>query len=165
MAPLTTKDYVSLLDMQEHPEGGYYKEIYRSPATVTNKDGETSRPSCTAIYFLLQEGSFSAFHRLTSDEVWNFYDGDPLEVIEIAPDGVCKFTVLGSNISAGESFQHIVPAGTWFGARMLGTSVFSLVGCTVAPGFVFEDFELAARSELQALFPAHHAIIESLTRQ
>ncbi len=113
----------------------------------------------TAIYFLLEKDNFSAFHKIKSDELWHFYAGDSLEVIEITADGELKITELGP-----DNFQYCVPAGNWFGSRVKKGGSFSLVGCTVAPGFDFKDFEMAKRDELLKEFPGHANIIGELTR-
>lgn len=160
--------YVNLLGLLPHPEGGYYKETYRSEKVIdtgllsNNLVGE--RNSSTAIYFLLEEFNFSAFHRIKSDEMWHFYDGDALEVIEITHLGKLKITSLGRNSNAGETFQYLVPAGHWFASRVKYGGKFSLVGCTVSPGFDFRDFELADGKNLCSEFPEFKEVIESLTR-
>jgi len=118
----------------------------------------------TAIYFLLQGHDFSAFHRIQQDEVWHFYDGGPLTVVSIAPDGALRSVNLGRDVAAGEVLQAVVPAGFVFGARPTDPRTFSLVGCTVAPGFDFADFEIPSREELIERFPQHTAVIEKLTR-
>jgi len=126
----------------------------------------------TTIYFLIEKNNFSAFHRIKSDEVWHFYEGDALEVVEIDLNGKLIKTQVGRGLKNGQTYQYMVKAGHWFGSRVLkgGESFdglrtgFSFVGCTVAPGFDFKDFELAVRSELTDLFPEHAEIIEQLTR-
>jgi predicted cupin superfamily sugar epimerase len=111
----------------------------------------------------LEYGQFSAFHQIASDEGWHFYDGDPLTVYEIQLDGKLIIHKLGRNLDAGESFQCMIKAGSWFGSRCETQEGFSLVGCTVAPGFDFADFSLADRQELSRQFPQHSTLIESLT--
>jgi predicted cupin superfamily sugar epimerase len=117
----------------------------------------------TAIYFLLESHHISALHRIQSDEVWHFYDGGPLDVFVIEPNGELRIIRLGRDMAAGEVFQAVVPAGCWFGSKPAPGSAFSLVGCTVAPGFDFTDFELADQSTLIAQFPEHEAVIRQLT--
>lgn len=152
--------------MIRHPEGGWFAETYRSAGSIPvgalppHFDG--ARSYCTAIHFLLEGGDFSALHRLGSDETWHFYEGAPLTVHVISPEGVYRPILLGREPAEGQHFQATVPAGSWFGAETAGP--FSLVGCTVAPGFDFRDFELARRQELTALFPRHGALIERMTR-
>ncbi len=154
--------------MQPHPEGGYFVETYRAAEQIPNAalpdrfDG--SRAFSTAIYFLLEGHHFSALHRIQADEVWHFYAGDPLEVFVIhAENGALEVIRLGPDPEAGEVFQAVVPAGAWFGSRPVAGAAYSLVGCTVAPGFDFADFELAERAVLLAAFPQHRALVEGLT--
>lgn len=156
------------LNLQAHPEGGFYKETYRSEGVVLeehlpeNFDG--SRNYCTSIYFLLKTNEFSAFHRINQDENWYFHEGSSLTIHQISPDGIYTKTVLGSNILEGEVFQHTVPKNYWFGATVNQPDSYSLVGCSVSPGFDFKDFELANSTQLQKKFPDHKIIIEELTR-
>jgi uncharacterized protein len=133
---LTAEEVVELLGLQPHPEGGFYQETFRAPAP----DG--ARAASTAIYYLLRAGDVSAWHRVVdADEVWHHYAGAPLELI-LSPDGRERTSLrLGSDLSAGERPQAVVPAGVWQAARPLGGWV--LVGCTVAPGFGFSSFEMA----------------------
>lgn len=156
--------YIRHLNLQPHPEGGYYKEVYRSAGSLDIPGFPGPRQLCTSIYFLLEKGNFSAFHRIRSDEIWHFYAGDPLEVIEIDPSGKLNITTLGRDAEKGERFQYVVPAGNWFGSRVKSGSTFSLVGCTVSPGFDFSDFEMAQCVSLSKEFPQHQGIIEQLTR-
>ncbi|MBL8914185.1 MAG: cupin domain-containing protein [Archangium sp.] len=142
---------VSSLGLTPHPEGGFFRETYRAPAKLAG----TQRSVSTAILYLLGAGQRSKLHRIDADEVWHFHRGDPLEVIELEPSRV-KVTRLSADHP-----QHVVPAGVWFGARPTGG--FSLVGCTVAPGFEFEHFELADRAALLAQFPHARDVIEALT--
>ncbi|HEY1038842.1 MAG TPA: cupin domain-containing protein [Bacteroidia bacterium] len=159
--------YIQKLGLIKHIEGGAYKETYRSditiPRQVLNKQFHGDRNASTAIYFLLEYGQFSALHRIASDEVWHFYDGDPLFVYEICIDGKLITHKLGRDTEQGEAFQCVVKAGSWFGSRCQTAGGFSLVGCTVAPGFDFADFELAERNTLQSSFPQHSKIITELT--
>jgi hypothetical protein len=160
--------YVRALQLQAHPEGGFYRETYRSPLLmdVAQVDpGEfVQRSVSTGIYFLLEHGNFSAFHKIHSDEMWHFYAGQALEVLEISPAGELRCTRLGPDVLQGEVFQHVVPAHTWFASRVVAGGAFSLVGCTVAPGFDFADFCLADRAALVATFPQHRQTIHELTR-
>jgi predicted cupin superfamily sugar epimerase len=118
----------------------------------------------TAIYFLIAGDNFSAFHRLRSDELWHFYVGGPLAVHVIEPEGCHSELAIGNNLGAGEVLQAVVRANCWFASRVRDPQSFALVGCTVAPGFDFEDFELGKRSELTKLYPHHRKLIEQLTR-
>ncbi len=160
--------WISRLNLTKHPEGGYYRSTYASPVQIAQSalpPGFTGpRLASTAIYFLVDGSNFSAFHRLQSDEVWHFYAGSALIIHVIAPDGPASEILLGDDPESGESFQCVVKAGCWFGARVRDSKSFALVGCTMAPGFDFEDFELATRAELTGLFPQHRELIERLTR-
>jgi len=163
-------DIIQQLGLQPHPEGGYFRETYRAaeaiPAAGLDRRYAGPRATSTAIYYLLEAGQRSALHRIKSDEIFHFYAGDPLTVVEIAPDGHLTETLLGPDIAAGAIPQHVIPAGTWFGAISNGRFSphgFSLVGCTVAPGFDFADFELAETAALLAAFPRHETWIRRLT--
>lgn len=149
-----------------HPEGGYYKESYRSAINIPVDDlgqGFTGERSLsTAIYFLLLQGNFSAFHRIRSDECWHFYEGDPLWVHIIHPDGQLQTITLGPGEDA--RYQWVVPAGCWFASEVAAGGAYAFVGCTVSPGFDFTDFELARRAELVDRFPAHAELIRRLCR-
>lgn len=127
--------------MLPHPEGGYFKETYRSLEMTHTSRGE--RSVATGIFYLLEKGQSSSLHRIKSDEMWHFYAGDPLIVYEKSIDGSIKETVLGSDFKRGQLSQYVVPAGTWFGAYLPEGSQYAFVGCTVSPGFDFNDFELA----------------------
>jgi predicted cupin superfamily sugar epimerase len=164
----TAQTYIDAFQLQAHPEGGFFKETYRSDLmiVVTRADDGTvvHRSASTGIYFLLEEGNFSAFHRIKSDEMWHFYAGQALEVLELRANGELQCTRLGPDILQGEVHQHVVGANTWFASRVAAGGVFSLVGCSVAPGFDFADFCLADRDALLASFPQHGRIIAALTR-
>jgi hypothetical protein len=149
--------------LKAHPEGGSFAETYRAAGRTPTPSGD--RPFSTAICFLLRRGEVSRLHRIKSDETWHFYSGGPLTVAEIAPDGRTRETTLGRDLAAGQTFQHVVPAGRWFGAFPAPGAEFSFVGCTVAPGFDFADFELARRGELLALFPGAAGLITRLTEE
>lgn len=155
---------ITELNLQPHPEGGFFRETYRSSSVTANGPQQASRSLSTGIYFLLTSVNFSALHRIQSDEMWHFYAGDPLEVIEIDGEGNCIHTVIGNRFERGETPQYVVKAGHWFGSRVLGDGIFSLVGCTVSPGFDFADFEMGDRQTLIKEYPKHHAIIEAMTR-
>jgi predicted cupin superfamily sugar epimerase len=166
---VAAQHWIDRFQLQPHPEGGYYRETYRAPltlphATLPGHGGD--RAASTAIYFLLTGDDFSAFHRIRSDELWHFYSGSRLIVHVIAPEGAYEQLLLGSSAKDGEQFQAVVPAGCWFGSSLHDTATdsYALVGCTVAPGFDFADFEMAKRGELLAEYPQHRAIIERLTR-
>lgn len=166
---MNTADFwIEKLGLQKHPEGGYYKEIYRSkeliPSEALPLRYSDDRNFSTAIYFLLEGDSFSAFHRLQSDESWHFYQGSALTIYAISPDGTLHEYRLGSDFNAGRSFTCTIPAGWWFASLVNDPQGFALVGCTVAPGFDFADFELAGRQQLSDLYPQHEDLIVSLTR-
>ena len=185
---------IEKLGLRGHPEGGYFRQTYKSDlkivpeapgraqavakdATQTGQPGlHGSRAASTGIYFLLEVENFSAFHRLRSDEMWHFYAGSPLVVHLLGPAGEYSSILLGSDPGAGQVFQAVVRAGCWFGAELAQNPHFSqhrgevehpsyaLVGCTVAPGFEFEDFEMASRKQLEAMYPDQKEIIQKLTR-
>lgn len=150
--------------MTAHPEGGAFVETYRSDVSVTADGFSGARSASTSIYFLLGRGEFSGFHRIKSDEAWHFYLGGPLRIVEIDDAGGLLETTLGQDIVAVQLLSYVVKAGNWFASYPEADSDFSLVGCTVAPGFDFQDFELAERAALIARFPQHAAVIERLTR-
>ncbi|MFM2227363.1 MAG: hypothetical protein RL664_706 [Bacteroidota bacterium] len=139
---MNAKTYIDNLLMLPHPEGGFYKECFRSKQSIQFPSFEGERSVSTSIYFLLEKGQTSALHRIKSDEIWYFHDGQTLEIIELDEQGNEKITLLGKNLMNGEVLQHVVPAGIWFGARLAPNSEFCLVGCQVSPGFDFRDFEL-----------------------
>jgi len=160
MPTIDAKYWIDRLDLQPHPEGGYFRETYRADRRV-DVDG-LDRSASTAIYFLLERGEFSALHRIKSDEVWHFYDGSPLLISAILTDGTPSTWRLGLGDDAVP--QCVVPAGAWFGAELVDGGDFALVGCTVAPGFEFEDFEMGDRQDLLVSHPEHPDIIHRLTR-
>lgn len=159
---------VAQLQLQPHPEGGFFRETYRSTEVIPNSqlgsnyDGD--RNVSTAIYFLLTSDNFSAFHRINQDEFWHFYTGSPivLHVIDLA--GNHTKTVIGIDLENGQVPQAVVKGGCWFAAHVLEPDNFSLLGCTVAPGFDFRDFILADRKELISAYPQHEELIAAFTR-
>ncbi|MGA9269892.1 MAG: cupin domain-containing protein [Lutimonas sp.] len=159
---------IEKLELEPHPEGGYFKETYRSSGEIEEKtlgpDFKGKRNFSTCIYFLLTSNDFSAFHRIKQDEIWHFYDGSPIRLHVIAPSGEYSKHRIGRELALGETPQLVVPAGCWFAAEVVNESAFSLVGCTVSPGFDFRDFEMGSRPELISLFPEHEKIISKLTR-
>ncbi len=160
--------WIQQLQLTSHIEGGAFREVYRSELTISQRAlpifFQGSRNISTSIYFLLASGQFSAFHRIASDELWHFYYGDPLLIYEIGHTGGLIVHRLGPDIEKGENFQAIVKAGSWFASVPAADSEYALVGCTVAPGFDFSEFELADRAALVKQYPQHQVIIESLTR-
>jgi hypothetical protein len=152
---------IATLDLKPHPEGGFFRETFRAPLALSAPQG--TRAASTAIYFLLPAGSFSALHRVRSDEGWHHYAGDPVDLHLIRDDGSHEVTRLGRDLARGERPQVIVPAEVWQAAVPVGAS-FALCGCTVAPGFDFADFEMPPRPALVAAFPGLRDLIERLTR-
>lgn len=165
---LTAQQLIKQYAMLPHPEGGWYKETYRSgesiaaPALPERFGGR--RYFSTAIYFLLEQGNFSAFHKIKSDECWHFYAGQTLHVYVLRHNGELETIKLGSDILNGETFQYVVPANCWFASLPAPGSEFCFVGCTVAPGFDFADFEMAKPGELIELYPQHKKTIRELCR-
>lgn len=159
--------YIHQLNLTPHVEGGAFKEIYRAstviPSAVLSSDFRGDRNASTAIYFLLQYGQFSAFHKIAADELWHFYEGDTLCIYEITTEGKLEKHLLGKDLEKGESFTCLIKAGSWFGSRCEVENGFSLVGCTVAPGFDFEDFVLAEKNQLCYQYPQYKNIIDELT--
>lgn len=161
----TKEQLISKLHLLPHPEGGFYRETYRSEDAVElKKPFNGTRNFSTCIYFLLTSDSFSAFHRIHQDEIWHFYDGSAVNLYMIFPDGKYAFQKIGIDIESGQIPQFVVPAGCWFAADIDTNRDFSLVGCTVSPGFDFKDFELADRKNLLANFPQHEDLILRFTR-
>lgn len=157
------------LGLEPHPEGGFYRQIYRSEEVLDMDSLPDRYPGdrnlATCIYFLLEQDSFSAFHRLESDELWHYHAGDPLTVYLLDPRTKGLSTLhLGPQPDLGHSLTVVIPHDTWFAARVDNDGVYSLVSCTVAPGYTEEDFFLAERDLLQTVFPEHAALIASLTR-
>ncbi len=159
--------YIMHLQLQPHPEGGFYKETYRSaerfPHSVLPTRFNGERSFSTAIFYLLEQGDRSLFHRIKSDECWHFYAGETLLIHVIENNGNYYCTKLGGNIAVGETLQFVVPAAAWFAAEPAPTTSFTLAGCTVAPGFDFLDFEIADKKRLLSSFPQHTGIINRLS--
>lgn len=147
---MTSDQLIRLLDLKPHPEGGFFRETYRSPHS-------------TAIYYLLVPGSVSKMHRLKSDEVFHFYMGDPVTWVQLVPGGKAKKTILGQGLDQGHQAQMVVPAHTWFAGYLNEGGNFALMGTTVAPAFEFKDFELGRQEDLLTLFPQAREEILKLT--
>ncbi len=159
--------WIEKLGLEPHPEGGHFKEVYRSAATVPGEalvgyDGP--RNLGTSIYFLLEAHQVSAFHRIKQDELWHFYAGAPLAVHVIDAAGRYTPIRMGADPEAGHRFQVLVPGGSVFGASVDDDHGYALVGCTCVPGFDFADFEMPRRKDLLGRYPQHEAIIARLTR-
>lgn len=153
-ADARVRELIDALGLVPHPERGFYGETYRAPANVHAASHGGERSASTAIYFLVTaDEPTTSLHRLKSDEVFHLYEGGPLEVVQLRPDGRVVIARLGLDIAAGERPQTVVPAGSWFGTELTAGASHCLVGCTVAPGFEFADFELADGPELIEQFP------------
>ncbi len=164
---LTGDDWIRALDLRPHPEGGFFREIYRSGDRIARAGLPTryqgDRSLSTSIYFLLLSSQVSRLHRLRSDEIWHFYEGSPVVIHTLGQGGAYAAISLGRDIAAGPVFQAVIRKGCWFGAEVAAPDSFALVGCTISPGFEFDDFELGRREDLRTEFPAHRGIIERLT--
>ena len=161
------EDWIARLGLQSHPEGGYFRETYRSADTLRQEllppRYSSDRVCATAIYFLLKSGQVSKFHRLRSDELWCYHAGSPLTLHVIAHDGTLQTFALGTHLDNGEVPQVYIPQGVWFGATVALDHSYTLVSCLVAPGFEFEDFTLATYDQLVHMYPQHQVLIEQLT--
>ncbi|MGC6431053.1 MAG: cupin domain-containing protein [Jejuia sp.] len=162
------KTIIDKLELQPHPEGGYFKETYRSNGVIHQEHLGSEfigdRNFCTGIYFLLTSDTFSAFHKINQDEMWHFYKGAPLLLHMITPKGDYSRVKIGNNFENNELPQFTVPAKVWFAAEVTEKNSYTLTGCTVAPGFDFRDFEMPEQKDLIAKFPEHSGIIQRLTR-
>lgn len=165
---LQKEDIIRQLNLTPHPEGGYYRQTYKSEEKITintsEEEDNKSRSYSTCIYFLLTSYNFSAFHRIKQDEIWHFYDGSPIRLHTISKEGIYKSHIIGKDLLKGETPQLVVKGGDWFASEVIDDNSFSLTGCTVAPGFDFDDFELMERSKGIKRFPTHKDIITQLTR-
>lgn len=169
---MTTRNamyWIEKLQLEPHPEGGYFRQTYRSEMVIAREALPAgfggARAASTAIYFLLEGQNVSTFHRLRSDEVWHFYAGEPLIVHGIDPAGKYFQILLGRDQDSGQVLQGVVRAGCWFASHVANWKSFALVGCTVAPGFDFAEFEMGKREELVRAYPQHRELIERLTRE
>jgi len=161
---LKAEHYIEQLGLEPHPEGGYFKETYRSDALEKFESHDGVRSVSTAIYFLLTQGNFSAFHRIKSDEMWHHYDGSAIEIFWIDKRGKINTITLGKSSEDFQVPQAIIPANSWFASRVEEGGEYALAGCTVAPGFDFQDFEMADRVDLLSKYPHYKEIIRALTR-
>jgi predicted cupin superfamily sugar epimerase len=160
---MTANEIKTLLKLEPHPiEGGHFRRTYTSPGTLELARG--TRAIGTAIYYLLEPGTFSEMHVLDSDEMFHFYLGDPVEMLQLHSDGTSAVFTLGSNIQGGQHVQLVVPAGVWQGTRLIATGKVALLGCTVTPGFDFADYRNGSYEELAAKWPEEAARIKALTR-
>lgn len=150
------------LELLPHPEGGYYKEVFRSSQEVVRESSTAIKQACTSIYYLLEGNDFSGFHRLASDEIWYFHKGVPLMIHIIDEQGVYTTKELSDTLSGCLSI--VIEAGLWFAAEIPSAQEFTLVSCAVAPGFDFTEFEMAKKDELIELYPQHRDILSRLCR-
>lgn len=169
MSPMpSAAELKSLLHLEPHPrEGGWFVQTWCSEETIPHSAlpprYSGARAAGTAIFYLLEPGTFSEMHRLRSDEVFHFYLGDPVEMLQLWPDGTGRRVVLGNDLSQRMQLQAIVPQGVWQGSRLLPGGRFALLGCTVSPGFDYADYESGQRAHLLECWPAWQMLIESLT--
>lgn len=160
---MTPDEIKKLLGLVQHPiEGGYFRRTYTSAPAIDLARGV--RPAGTAIYYLLEVGTFSEMHQLDSDELFHFYLGDPVEMLQLFPGGGSAVLTLGHDLAAGQHVQLLVPAGVWQGTRLIGNGKVALLGCTVTPGFDFADYRNASFAELSAKWPEQAERIRALTR-
>jgi predicted cupin superfamily sugar epimerase len=168
---MTVDEVKKLLELQPHPrEGGWYVRTWEAAEFVaadafSDARYDGPRRTSTAIYYLLEPGTFSEMHVLQSDEIFHHYLGGPVEMLQLFPDGSSKVTVIGKDIAAGETPQHVVPRGVWQGSRMLKGGEWALLGCTVSPGFEFEDYTDASYAELVERWPSEAERIRGLTKK
>jgi predicted cupin superfamily sugar epimerase len=161
---MTADQIKSLLHLEPHPvEGGWFRRTYTSAGNVELSRGQ--RAQGTAIYYLLEAGTFSEMHVLESDEIFHFYLGDPVEMLQLHPDGSSAVFTLGPDLAAGQHVQLVVPAGVWQGTRLVVDGKVALLGCTVTPGFDFADYRNTSADELIAKWPAEAERIRKLTRR
>ena len=159
------KYYIQKLQLNKHPEGGYYREIYRSGEIIfiDAPNQNRKRNVSTSIYFLLEGSQKSKFHKLKSDELWHFYDGTAVKIYILDGNGKVTETMIGRDIENGGLFQTTIGNNNWFAAEVIDKRSFTLIGCTVSPGFDFSDFELAKRENLLRKFPDHKELILKFT--
>src|ERR1700733_1239138 len=161
---MTAAEIKNLLKLAPHPiEGGHFRRTYTSELSVDAPQG--TRAAGTAIYYLLEPDTFSEMHVLTSDEMFHFYLGDPVEMLQLLPDGGSAVVTLGPDLAAGQHVQLVVPAGVWQGTRLIDGGKVALLGCTVTPGFDFADYRSGSYAELAAKWPAEAERIRKLTRR
>jgi predicted cupin superfamily sugar epimerase len=160
---MTAEEIKTLLKLEPHPvEGGHFRRTYTSKLSLDTERG--TRPAGTAIYYLLEPGTFSEMHVLASDELFHFYLGDPVEMLQLWPNGESKIVILGPDLAAGQHVQLLVPAGVWQGTHLIGDGKVALLGCSVVPGFDFTDYTSGSCAELAAKWPEQVEHIRALTR-
>jgi predicted cupin superfamily sugar epimerase len=166
----TAEELIALLQLQPHPkEGGYFRETYRCDDHLAvghlPRRYRSDHSASTAIYYLLTPTSISPLHRLATDEVFHFYLGSPVRMLQLGPGHVSREIVLGPDLIAGQHVQVLAPRGIWQGSILEPGGGFALLGCTVAPGFEYEDYEHGQRAELIKEFPQHAELIRRLTTE
>lgn len=160
---------IQKLNLEPHPEGGYFRETYRSRGIIArasldnNYTGERNYSTC--IYFLLTSNNYSTFHKINQDEIWHFYKGSPIRLHIISDSGNYSNVIIGNDLDQEETPQYVVPGGQWFAAEVANDNDYSLIGCTVSPGFDFNDFILPGRNELISKFPQHKPLISKFTKE
>lgn len=154
--------WISRLNMHPHPEGGFYKETFRSEATVQRTSDHAVKSACTSIYYLLENEDHSAFHRIRSDEIWYFHKGAPLNIYVIDADG--KLQTFELSDSESGTLSLVVTANLWFAAEVKDQKGFTLVSCAVAPGFDFAEFEIADADERSKEYPDYKELIKRLSK-
>lgn len=160
---MTADEIKRLLNLDPHPvEGGFFRRTFTSSTNVDLPRG--IRPQGSAIYYLIEAGTFSEMHVLDSDEIFHFYLGEPVEMLHLYPDGGSAVLALGPDLEAGQQVQVLVPAGVWQGMRLIGDGKMALLGCTVVPGFNYADYHNASYAELAARWPEQAELIRTLTR-
>lgn len=160
---MTAEQIKTLLKLEPHPiEGGSFRQTWAASGSLNLARG--SRSQGTAIYYLLEQGQFSEMHVLDSDEIFHYYLGEPVEMLQLHPDGSSAVLTLGPDLSAGQHVQVLVPAGVWQGTRLIGDGKLALLGCTVVPGFDYADYRNSSYEELAARWPAQKDRIRALTR-
>lgn len=160
---ISVDDLIQRLKLEPHPkEGGYFRETYRSAASSSQAGYHGPRNHGTAIYYLLKPGTFSALHRLRGDEIFHFYLGDPVRMLQLFSDGTSRTIILGPHLDQEQHVQVVVPGGVWQGTLLEPGSNFALLGCTVAPGFDYADYEHGDRETLLRAYPDQRDLIEKL---
>ena len=158
----TASHWIKHLNLQPHPEGGWYREVFRSDKQVTRLNEQAAKQACTSIYYLLENDDYSGFHRIVSDELWYFHKGAPLHIHSIGENGEHVVHELSDTLTGG--LFAVIKAGLWFAAEIPSKTGYTLVSCAVAPGFEFSEFEMADRQELINQYPKHADILDRLCR-
>ena len=161
--PRTADEVIRLLDLKPLTiEGGFFRETYRSPDLIDLPRYSSQRSLATAIYYLITPETFSRMHRVPGEEIFHFYLGDPVEMLQLDPDGTGEIITMGQHLAAGMKLQHIVPGGWWQGARLKAGGRFALMGTTMSPGFAYEDYAAGTPDELVRKWPAFAPLITEL---